>query len=257
MRRVSIVLTVMLSAACGDLAHESPFDPQTPPDKQARTSFAGTVSLESVGGVVTPGLSGIQVSLAGTGYSAATDVSGRYVIGGVPAGAYTVQAVLPNYETTSVSGMTATLDTGGTVVGVPTLALRRVRADLAGTVELLLPDASLEQVGGTSVSLEGAAAPAAPLGGAGLFAARLGATTTALGTTAGSTLTDGNGAFVIPNVPAGTYTLNASRVGYGVDPKVVTFVDGAFVVQTLRLPTVPGAITGSVLVVGAVDASGV
>src|SRR5512145_1908201 len=143
MRRVSIVLTVMLSAACGELAHESPFDPQTPPDKQARTSFAGTVSLETVGGVVTPGLSGIQVSLAGTGHSATTDAAGRYLIADVPAGAYTLQAVLTNYETTSASGLIATLDTGGTVVEVPTLALRRVRADLEGTVELLLPDASL------------------------------------------------------------------------------------------------------------------
>ena len=131
MRRILLPLVIWL-AACGEPPHDSPYDPQTPADRQAHTSFSGTVSLEPVGGV-SPSLAGIQVSVAGRGYAATTDGTGAYVIEGVPPGTYTVQAVLAGYQTAAVAGVTATLDTGGATVAVPALELRRVRASLAGT----------------------------------------------------------------------------------------------------------------------------
>lgn len=231
MRRIASVLSVMVLVACGDLPHESPYDPQAPRDQQARTALAGTVSLEAVNGV-TPSLAGVQVSVAGTGYSATTDAGGAFVIAGVPAGTYTVQAILADYEPASVSGITATLDTGGATVQVPPLALKRVRADLAGTVALMLPRSVLEATGGASVSVGGAETRAA--------------------------VTGTTGGYVIPGVPApiGGYALTASKLGYVTQTATVTFQAGAFVVQPLQLEIDPGAFVGTVTAVARVDGSG-
>lgn len=231
MRRIVSALSVTVLVACGDLPHDNPYDPQAPRDQQARTAFAGTVSLEAVNGV-TPSLAGVQVSVAGTGYTATTDAAGAFTIAGVPAGTYTVQAILADYETASVGGVAATLDTGGTTVQVPPIALRRVRADLAGTVELMLPRSVLETTGGANVSLGGAETRAA--------------------------LTGTSGGYVIPSVPApiGSYTLTASKLGYVAQTATVTFQDGAFVVQPVQLQIDPGAFVGTVTAVARVDGSG-
>lgn len=262
MRRISIALTVMSLAACGDLQHESPFDPETPPDQQARTSFSGTVALEPVGGAIPP-LNTVAVSVAGQSYSAATDDTGHYTITGVPPGTYTLQAVLDGYETTAVSGITATLDTGGTTVTVPTLSMKRLRADLVGQVQLNLPPSdpalgnpTVETTGGATVLLE--AAPPPPPAGlvAGLFA---GGSTGATGAAAGTAVTDSSGVFVIPAVPAplSSYTLTTTKYGYVTQTTTVIFTGGAFVVSTVELEVDPGSIAGTVIAVGRVDLSGI
>ena len=118
MRRIVASLSCCRSPPAGTSSTRARSNPQTPADRQARTAFSGTVSLEAVGGVV-PSLAGVQVSVAGHGYAATTDADGRYVLRASPPGTYTVQAVLGNYETASVTGVTATLDTGGGTVAVP------------------------------------------------------------------------------------------------------------------------------------------
>lgn len=251
MRRLPLILTVIALAACGDLQHESPFDPATPPDQQARTTFSGTIALEPVGGV-TPSRAGVQVSLAGTGHDAVTDAAGAYAITGVPPGTYTLQAVAPDYQVGAIPGVTATLDTGGTTIPLPALALVRVRADLAGTVDLKLPDDSLEASGGASVTLSsaGGTVPLAPPAGL----------VRALSTgVVGTAVTDAAGDYVIPSLPAplGSYTLAASKLGYVTQTTTVTFQDGAFVVQTVQLAIDPGALVGTVAAPGALDAAGI
>lgn len=249
MRRFLLAASVAVLGACGDLRHENPYDPRAAPDTQAKTSFAGTVSVEAVGGVA-PSLAGIPVSLAGQSYSAVTDAAGHYVISGVPAGTYTIQAVLADYDTAAITGVTATLDTGGRTVPVPALPLRRVRAPLRGTVSLRLPNDTLETSGGASVSLSAGltgvtmAAASAPLSAAPVT---------------GAALTTASGDFVIGDVPAplGSYTLTASKLGYVTQTSTVTFQDGAFVVQTVQLQIDPGAIVGTAAVRGAADSFGV
>ena len=252
MRRISIALSVAVLAACGNPQHENPFDPLTPAGQQARTSLAGAVTLEPVGGV-TPSLAGIQVSVAGRSFSSVTDASGQYVIDSVPPGTYTVQAVLTDYDTASITGVTTSLDTGGTSVTVPTLAMRRVRGTLTGKVDLKLPDATLEITGGASVAVEGV--PPAPAMGPGPALLAL-APQAAL---AGTATTDANGNFAIQDVPApiGSYTLTASKYGYLKQTTTVTFQGGAFVVQTLQLLIDPGSIVGLVVVARAASSFGV
>lgn len=259
MHRRLVLLSVTALAACGDLQHENPFDPATPPDRQARTAFSGRVALEPVGGV-TPGLAGVQVSLAGTGFAAVTDAAGAYVITGVPPGTYTLQAIADDYETGHLAGVTATLDTGGTTLSLPPLTLLRVRGDLIGEVRLNLPasDPSLgnpeiETTGGATVTLEGAAPPPP-----GALIAGLSLGPTALAAAAAVAVTDASGAYVIPDVPApiGSYTLTASRYGYVTQTTNVTFVNGAFVVETVQLAIDPGSIAGRAVAVGRVDLSG-
>jgi hypothetical protein len=251
MRRLVPALALGALAACGGLDHQNPYDPQTPAAGQARTSFAGKVTAEAVGGV-SPSLAGITVSVAGQSYAAVTDAAGSYVISGVPAGTYTLQAVRADYETASVSGVTATLDTGGRTVAIPDLALRRVRATLRGTVSLRLPNDALEASGGADVTITGAG------GGAGTAAAGA-AAAGGTGAFAGAAVTTPSGDFIIPDVPAplGAYTLTASKLGYVTQTTTVTFQDGSFVVQTVQLQIDPGAIVGTVLVRGAADSFGV
>lgn len=231
MRRLVLALGFSL-AACGDLQHENPYDPRSPAQTQARTSFSGTVSLEAVAGV-TPPLAGIQVSVAGTSYGAATDDQGRFVISGVPAGSYTIQAVLDGYQTASLTGVTATLDTGGQTVPVPAIALRRVRAPLIGAVTLRLPNDALETTGGASVSLSG--------------------------NVAGAALTSTTGTYVIPDVPApiGSYTLTAAKLGYVSQTRTVTYAAGGFVAEPVQLQIDPGGFVGTVVARGAGDSFGV
>lgn len=229
MRRIAILALAAAAAGCGDLQHENPFDPQTPGAQQARASLAGTVALETLG--VAPVLTGVHVSVAGTGYSADTDADGGYVIAGVPPGSYTVQAVKSGYDTTSLTGILVTLDDGEGEVPVPPLQLQLARGDVAGLVALRLPDGSFESTGGASVSLSGLP---------------------------GAQVTDAGGSFFFGRVPSGSYALTSSRVGYEtITTSVVVTENSVFQAGTVELPTDPGWIAGSVLVVGGADSGGV
>ncbi len=253
MRRISVLVVATLVSACGELAHENPFDPQTPPADQARTTFTGTVALEPVGGVA-PGFDQVQVSLAGESFAASVGTDGVYTLRDVPVGTYDVQATAPDYEPAMVA-MTATLDTGGKAVRVPDLSLRRVRANLEGTVQLNLPAASDPGAANPSVeSTGGAAVTIAPEGGVAGAAAPAGASKSAVTTAAaGAALTDGDGAFVIPDVPLGSYTLTASKYGYLPTTITVTWVGGVFLVDPVQLDTHPAILSGRVLVAGMPD----
>ena len=82
----------------------SPLDAQT-------GTLTGTITAASTGQPV----NGVQVTVEGTNYGSLTNTAGRYVVVGVPAGTYTIQALSVGYrtettETSITSGGTATAD---------------------------------------------------------------------------------------------------------------------------------------------------
>lgn len=80
------VMAAVLAAACGDLPHESPFDPLTPQDKQARAELTGRFTLEGE-----TDHAGIEVRLDGP---VKTDIStqsdGSFAVNQLIPGAYTL-----------------------------------------------------------------------------------------------------------------------------------------------------------------------
>ena len=87
-------------------------------DAQTGT-LTGTVTAVSTGQPV----NGVQVTVEGTNFGSLTNTAGRYVVVGVPAGTYTIQALSVGYrtettETSITSGGTATADFSMTVAAV-------------------------------------------------------------------------------------------------------------------------------------------
>jgi hypothetical protein len=64
MRKLAPCAAAALLAACGDLPHDNPHDPQAPTDVQGHATLAGDVALEPPGSAA-PALSAIHVSVAG------------------------------------------------------------------------------------------------------------------------------------------------------------------------------------------------
>ena len=65
----------------------SPLDAQT-------GTLTGTITAASTGQPV----NGVQVTVEGTNYGSLTNTAGRYVVVGVPAGTYTIQALSVGYD---------------------------------------------------------------------------------------------------------------------------------------------------------------
>ncbi|HET9553607.1 MAG TPA: carboxypeptidase regulatory-like domain-containing protein, partial [Anaeromyxobacteraceae bacterium] len=220
--------------ACGQPAHDNPFDPSTPPALQARATLAGTVTLESVDGSL-PATSGVHVSIPGTSLSADTDAAGAYAIAGVAPGTWSVQATRPGYRDALVTGVAVTLDDGNRTLTVPPLDLRVARGDVLGRVALQLDVATgaLEQsAAGVGVSLSGRP---------------------------GAVFTDAAGDYAIGGVPVGVYALTAGKPGFkdGTITLVEVTEGRSTVLAELVLPPDPGGIGGAVAVPGSADAFGV
>jgi len=136
--------------------------------------IAGTVEDASTGSP----LEGVQVSAGG--YSDVTDTDGRYNITNVPTGTYTVTASKSGFQTSSKTnvniGAKQTTNLDFSLTPLPT------SGNVAGTVT----DASTgNPIEGINVTVPG------------YF-----------------DMTDENGRYNITNVPAGTYTVQASKEGY-------------------------------------------
>jgi len=229
MKTHRLVAALALLAACGDLEHQNPFDPQTPTSKQARATLSGQVELESLDGS-SPVLAGVQVSVAGTSHLAVTDASGHYAIPDVPPGNWAIQAVAAGYDVVTLTGVLLTLDDGGREHLLPTLSLPLSRGDVTGIVALTLPNGLVEASGGASVSLDGLA---------------------------GAQLTDPTGSFLLTGVPIGIHQLSASRTGFLTSTTTVAVTRNAvYDLGTLEVDSDPGAIEGRVQVVGASDSFG-
>jgi outer membrane receptor for ferrienterochelin and colicin len=104
--------SVAVAAAFALALGPSPLDAQT-------GTLTGTITATSTGQPV----NGVQVTVQGTNFGSLTNIAGRYVVVGVPAGTYTLQALSVGYatestETTITSGQTATADFTMTVAAV-------------------------------------------------------------------------------------------------------------------------------------------
>jgi hypothetical protein len=122
-------------------------------------------------------LEGVQVSAGG--YSDVTDANGHYNITNVPTGTHIVTA--------SKSGFQTSTETDVNVIARQTTTLDFVLTTLptTGTVTGTVTDANGTPTEGVNVTISGH-----------------------------SDITDGNGQYTIADVPAGTYTVTASKDGY-------------------------------------------
>jgi hypothetical protein len=228
----------MLAVACGDPEHSNRFDPQAAAEIQAKATLRGTVSLEPVG-VTTPLLADVTISVTGSAAGGATtDADGTWVLGRVGPGTYAVRATRDGYADGWVSGVVVTLDDGDQEVVVPPIALGVARGEVAGQIAL----EGETSAGGVMVSLSGV--PAA-------------SSTGALWTAAAQT--DAAGMYRLSGVPSGTYVLTAAKLGFHAGTRTPVAVVGGQItgVTLLALAAEPGSLSGSVLVAGADDSSGV
>jgi hypothetical protein len=213
---------VIWAAACGEPAHTNPFDPSTPPSQQATAALRGSIDLEPSGSTSST-LSGVAIGVSGPKASrtAFTDAAGTWSVTEVPPGTYTITATRPGYRDAHLTGIAVALDDGGTTVAVPPMLLALGRGSVAGHVALILPDGSTEVSGGASVSLRGLP---------------------------GQTLSGGDGSFRLASVPAGTYALDASKLGYqaGTLPTLVVSDLAEADAGTVSLHSDPGWLSGAV-----------
>ena len=111
-RSRAITGAVAVMAAFALAFGPSPLDAQT-------GTLTGTITAASTGQPV----NGVQVTVEGTNFGSLTNTAGRYVVIGVPAGTYTIQALSVGYRTETTeasitSGGTATADFSMTVAAV-------------------------------------------------------------------------------------------------------------------------------------------
>jgi hypothetical protein len=205
---VALPVFVLLSAvACGgDLEHSSPFDPQTPLDKQARAEVRGRFTLEGE-----RDHAGIEVRLEG---ASKTDVSTR------ADGTFAVNQIIPGTYTLVIGErgwqeVTRTVDVAiGAQLAVPAEELPLRKGALSG--KLTAADGADVDFKGASVrvrrvaSLRSESAVTAPASYAPLFE------TTGLGY-ARSVVIDENNDFFIGDLETGDWIVEAQELLPGTD----------------------------------------
>lgn len=147
---------------------------------------------------------GITVTLVDSPFSTTTDAAGNFVLEGVPTGAYLLEASKEGYSTAqTVVALTSEPETVSLTLD-PTGSV-----SISGVISL--PEGA--DPTGISVVLEG---------------------------TAFSTTVDEYGLFSLKNVPAGTYTLVASKEGYVSQSESVTVAEGETSYVLLSLEVAAG-----------------
>ncbi|MFY1827990.1 MSCRAMM family protein [Myxococcus fulvus] len=173
--------------------------------KRVRRQVSGTIQLE---GATTH--EGVTVSLQDTSFTTTTDAAGRFVLEGVPTGAYVLEASKEGYDSKlSVVALTSSPET-------VSLTLRR-KAALSISGVIILQDTT--DSSGVRVVLQGTSHIAFTL--------------------------DAYGGFALMDVAPGVYTLVASKEGYVSKSEVVTVEEGkaAYVLLTLDLATSGAGLT--------------
>ena len=155
-----------------------------------------------------------------------TDASGAYTLHDIPAGTYSVGAVLPGYLMSDTVGLT--LVNGGTME-VPLVCMADTTLALGAIAGVL-----------TAVSAQGTSIP---LGGAKI------SLQSATGTAVASTYSADDGEFIFYDVADGAYTLLATADGYvSSAPMAVTILNGSIanVAMTMQVDarTYNGTVSG-------------
>ncbi|MEW5847726.1 MAG: carboxypeptidase regulatory-like domain-containing protein [Myxococcota bacterium] len=192
----------------------------------ARGNIRGVVTLEEVNPGDTPSYAGTEVSVVGTAITASTAEDGSFLIGGVPVGTQQVLFRKEGYQTVTVPGIAVQANTTVEVADQQLLPL--LRSDVTGTVTV---EGRLTHEGVTVVLL---------------------------GTQHIAT-TDATGTYRITGVTLGTYDLEATLPGYG--PMRIYGLDvrppAERNVGNIVLPRPTGRVTGTVILDGQTDHSGV
>ena len=216
MSRVRIVLSALalfVLGACSTQLDGNPYDPDTPPDKQAKASLSGTVSLEGYGDVTL-----VEINVAGRVEH--PDAAGAYQVGEITPGVQEILFRLSGYQ----DRIEPRLFDPGEDMQMDVL-LKVLRGGVTGLVQL-------EEAGDHS----GVTLTLAPEGG----------TVTQNGEDfALTSLSAPNGYFVFDDVPAGTYDLMATKPHYvgQVVSDVVVEADKVFMIpSTIVLPPVAGVV---------------
>jgi formylglycine-generating enzyme required for sulfatase activity len=146
-------------------------------------TVSGTITTNNPGGAANGASVQLKQGAANVGSAVSTDGTGAYTIPNVPAGTYTIEVSLTGYTTGTISSFSAAANVTG-----KNLELVRIVYTVSGTISTDVPGGAAN---GASVQLKQGAA------------------------NVGSAVsTDGTGAYTIPNVPAGTYTIEVSLTGY-------------------------------------------
>lgn len=232
LRLACVALLMALAMSCDRGAKD---------DAPARVEYRETPRASVRGSVIVPaGMSplGVQVFAEGTGHQAFTDTNGNFTISGLPAGAYRLQAMRVDIETTLVADITV------------------AEADLAAPQ----PYQTLQPASLSARRTPLAMATPAPAAGTGSVRGSItteiasdtpGALVTLKGTTL-RTVTGAFGEFAFAEVPAGTQTLEVSREGFRtISMQVVVDAGqetrmGTLVFERLRPANEPRTVYGTV-----------
>jgi len=216
MSRVRILLSalalIVLGACSTQLDGGNPYDPDTPPDKQAKASLSGTVTLEGFGDVT-------QVEVNVGGLTAHPDAAGAYQLSGITPGIQEILFRLSGYQDRVEPRL---LDPGEQLV--LDVRLKVERGGVVGTVQL-------EESGdhsGVTITL----------------VPESGAVTQNGEDFALTSLSTPSGYFVFDDVPAGTYDLSATKPHYvgQVVADVAVEANQMVMLETIVLPPVAGVV---------------
>ncbi|WP_253816463.1 carboxypeptidase regulatory-like domain-containing protein [Myxococcus xanthus] len=174
-----------------------------------RGNVAGVIQLE---GGISP--VDINVTLAGTAFSARTNTAGQFTLTGVPTGSYTLEAQKDGFATGQ-----RTVEVRAGEQAQVSLTLSRVRGNISGVV--LLEDANTTS--GISVALVESNA---------------------------SVLTDAQGRFSFNGLIVGTYTLSAYWTGYEIQERSVVVRNQETTVVNITLRRRPGVVVGTIQLEG-------
>lgn len=179
------------------------------PGQNATANVALAPIPGAIAGVVTNAtngtpLAGASVSTQPPTTTVTTNAQGQYSIANVPPGTYTVNVSLAGYSSNSGAATVASSLTTTTNVAL---------TPLPGSITGLITDASTGQ----------------PIAGASVSTAPATSTVT----------TNAQGQYTIPNVPAGNYTVTATRTGYSPASGPVTVPPGQAATRNLAMSTQP------------------
>lgn len=187
-------------------------------------SAPAAASTYSISGTVTGGaVSGVKITVSGpTSASVLTDATGKYTIGGLANGAYTV---VPSYAGNAFNPVSAAVNVSGA----------NVTQNFSGIVAA------------TTYSLSGAVTLGSA-GGGGVA----GVTVTLGGANGGTAVTDANGMYTFSGLVGGTYTLTPGATPYAFTPASLTGtvanLSGLNFTAAVALPTysISGTVSGNV-----------